>query len=573
MSLYQIDTMKKIFTLLTLSFAALFQYANAQIQDFNVYGDSLLGCQNSLSGWIANGPIAETVNVEISWGDGNTDMIPVTIAANGYNDFIQSHTYAAAGTYSVDVQFYSSANGAYFGTGEQRTLLAFSQNSCGYFYANVYQITPGVWYNDAPLDCTGADGITTTITPSSGLYYGYMGLNPGNAPYTVSVNDAWLSTNGYIQASADQTITTFDANGMANNAQMSFQLTCSVAAQNPDFSINYVWPSNFVAPLQTGTLYASVCNNACSDTSDVSVSLDFPAGFTPITTGLTNPVVNGNNLTFSILGLANCSQLTIPFTFPGNTQAGTQICFDMTAIHPNDSDLSNNSETICGTVLNSYDPNAKEVDHAEQINPAVQEKLEYMIHFQNDGNYNAVNVELIDTISTNLNLSTFRLIGAKHGVAVNIDPVTRIVKFIFSGIYLAPSTQDLAASQGYVIYSIEEVTGLVEGDEIENTAYIYFDYNSPIVTNTTYNINSTLGMSNLKNASILLYPNPTNSKFQVSGSDLEEIRIFDMTGKEVQVAKLMNTNLVDVENLSNGIYTCVITSKTGVYQQKLTIKK
>jgi uncharacterized repeat protein (TIGR01451 family) len=210
----------------------------------------------------------------------------------------------------------------------------------------------------------------------------------------------------------------------------------------------------------------------------------------------------------------------------------------MTASNPNDSDLSNNEDSICGVVLNSYDPNSKEVDHASQIDPDVQETLEYMIHFQNDGNYNAVNVEVIDTLSENLDLSTFKLIGAKHGVAVNLDPVTRIVKFVFNQIYLAPSSQDLDASQGFVIYSVEEAAGLVEGDEIENTAYIYFDYNAPIITNTTLNVNSTLGLGDQNSDVITLYPNPTSSKFQIIGTDLEEIRIFDMTGKEVMKSKL-----------------------------------
>ncbi len=303
------------------------------------------------------------------------------------------------------------------------------------------------------------------------------------------------------------------------------------------------------------------------------MTLNFPAGFTPNTSGLTNAIVTGNTLTFDILGLANCIQLTIPFTFPGNTPAGTSICFDLTASNPNDSNPSNDSDSTCGTVLNSYDPNAKEVNQAEQIDAAVEETLEYIIHFQNDGNFSAVNVEVVDTLSENLDLSTFRLLGADHSVSFNIDPATRIVKFVFNAIYLTPSLQDLNASQGYVIYEIKEVAGLGLGDEIENTAYIYFDYNPAIVTNTTYNVNSALGIKEELKETISLYPNPTSSKFQISGTDLEEIRIFDMTGKEVQVSNLTNTNSVDVENLSNGVYTCIITGKTNVYQQKLTIKK
>ena len=568
----------KNFTTLFVSVCVLFfQYTYAQIQSHYVYGDSLSGCQNSISGYIQNGPLAENVDVYINWGDGNTDMIPVPINSNSLNDFFQNHTYTIGGIYNVDVQFYSNVNASYFGTGEQLTVYANNQNACGYFYGYVYQTSPSISHPDAPLDCVGADGTTTTITMGNsnpnGSIMGYTGLNPSNAPYTVSVNDAWLLTNGYVQVSADQTINSFNADGMADNAQMTFLITCSVPAANPDFTINYMWPSNFVAPMQAGNLMLNICNIACSDTSDVTVSIDFPAGFTPNTTGLTNPSVSGNTLTFDILQLSTCQSLTIPFTFPGATPAGTQICFDGTVSNPNDSDNSNDSLTTCGVVLNSYDPNAKEVDHPAQIDVATDETLQYIIHFQNDGNYNAVNVKLIDTLSTNLDLSTFKLVGAKHNVAYHIDPATRIVEFTFNQIYLQPSSNDLDASQGFVIYEIEENTGLALNSEIENTAYIYFDFNPAIITNTTYNVNTSLGNSELMKEAITVYPNPASTSIQIVGTDLEEIRVFDMLGKEVLTAKLTNTNSVDVENLSNGIYNTVIITKTGTYQQKLTIKK
>ena len=570
----EIDLMKHLLTLIALVILGWSQSATAQIVGYYSYGDSTSGCQNSVYIFAWSGANPEVGGqLEVSWGDGTTDTYPIDIPTASTTITVGGlHSYPTPGTYNVDIQVYSGTNAAYVDAGVQYEENVLSPSACAYFYAYTYQQTPYVYYIDAPMDCTGADGNTTTITPSS-TFGSYIGLDPSNAPYTVSINDAWLAANGYIQVSADQTITSFDADGMANNSQMTFQLTCSVPAQNPDFDINYIWPSNFVAPLQTGNLYASVCNNACSDTSDVTLTVNFPAGLTPVTTNLTNASITGNTLTFDVLGLTNCVDIVIPFIVPGNTPAGTIICFDMTAYNPNDSDMSNNSDSTCGAVWNSYDPNSKEVDHAQQIDPNTQETLEYMVHFQNDGNYNAVNVSIIDTISANLDLSTFKVVGSSAGVAVNIDQATRIVTFTFSGIMLAPSTQDLEASQGYIIYSLEEVAGLQEGDEIENTAYIYFDYNSPIVTNTAYNINSSLGITNPGLETLTLYPNPAQTSVSVLGKDIEQIVIFDLAGKEVMSAELTNKNSINVENLSNGVYTCLITSKTGVFQEKLVIKK
>lgn len=486
--------------------------------------------------------------------------------------FSQNHVYNSPGTYQVNVQVYSGTNAEYIGTGYQADLLALSPTSCGMFYAYVYQNTPSLYYWDVPLDCTGADGITTTITPVQ-LYYGnYSGLNPTNTPYVVEINSAWLESNGYVQATANQTINSFNSDGLADNSQMVFEITCDIPDPNPDFAVNWVWPSAFVAPLQTGSLLAEVCNLACSDTSDVTMSLNFPNGFVPNTSGLINPIVDGNNLTFQLNELTNCLSLNIPFTFPGNTPAGTLICFDLNAFNPFDSNVSNNSDAQCAYVLNSYDPNSKEVDHQQQIATAIQETLRYMIHFQNDGNFSALNVEIVDTISQNLDLSKFKLIGSDHGVAYSLDPISRVVRFVFNNINLLPSNFDLAGSQGYILYEIIENNNLSEGSIIENTAYIFFDYNPPIITNTTYNINTTLGIEDELFERIKLFPNPTSTFVNIVGVENGTVEIVDMMGQLIKTSELINSSVVSLDGLSDGIYTLIISNNEFKKQYPLIIK-
>ena len=564
--------MKKILTLFTLLAIGYSQSAKAQATGFQVYGDSLVGCHNSLYVYVWSGSNDEVGgNLEISWGDGNTSTVPVDLTANNGTSYSVEHTYSVPGNYTAEIQLYSGTNAAYIGTPQQSMLVAYSQSSCAFFYANAY-VPSSAYYYDVPMDCVGANGELTTITPST-TWGWYIGLDPANAPYTVSVNPDWLSSHNYTQVTANQTINSFNADGMADNSQMSFELNCNTTAANPDIAIYYLWPSYFWAPLQTGNLYLDICNIGCTNQSDVSVSITFPADFVPVTTDLTNPVVSGNTLTFDLIGLSECQFIYIPFTFPGTVTAGTSICFDATASAANDLDLSNNTANACGIVLNSYDPNFKQVDHATQINPAETETLEYMIHFQNDGNYNAVNVQVVDSISENLDMSTFKLIGSKHGVSTNVDVANRIITFNFSGCYLSPSSSDLDASQGFVIYSMDEVAGLGEGDAIDNTAYIYFDFNAPVVTNTTHNINNALSVETLNKDNIVLYPNPTKSTFTISGNDVSYVTILDMTGKTVLSQETNNTQTVAVEHLSNGIYTVLLTTENGISQQRLTISK
>lgn len=569
--------MKKLITLIALGTFGMFSNAFGQVTEYYPYADSIPGCgQNTLVVYIQGGANPETGGIlSIDWGDGSTGTENFTIpSTNGWLVLNVDHSYATPGVYTVQTSVYSTTAGADVDAGQTNQMTAVDPAYCGYLYTGVYQMSPNYNYMNAPIDFTDVNGLVTTINLSqgSGNSY-YQGLNPANVPYTVSVNDAWLTTNGLTQVTADGTITSFGANGMANLSQYYFEVTCSVGAANPDFGVTYAWPSNFVAPLETGNLIVYICNYACANSSDASVSIEMPANFVPNTSGLTNATVNGTTLTFDVMNLSDCENIQIPFTFPGTTPAGTQICFDISVSNPNDTDPLNNTETTCAFVLNSYDPNDKQVDHSMYINPSAKETLKYMIQFQNEGNYQAVNVVVKDTLDTNLDLSTFRLLGTKHGVATTLDPATRIVTFTFSNINLAPSSIDEEASKGYIMYEIDENAGLPIDSEIKNTAYIYFDFNPAIITNTTLNVNSTLSVNELDNETIAMYPNPAQNIIQFTGATVQSVKIFDLSGKSVLNSSMVVSNSVSIDHLSNGIYQTMITTAKGTHNMKLVVKK
>jgi fimbrial isopeptide formation D2 family protein len=569
--------MKKLITFIALGAFGMISNVYGQVTNYYPYTDSIPGCgQNALVVYVQGGVDPETGGIlSIDWGDGTTGTENFTLAgANSSINLTINHTYASTGIYTVQTSVYSTTAGANVDAGQTNQMTVVDPSACGYIYSGVYQNAPYYNYYSAPIDFTDVNGLVTTINLNGMNAFGYyQGLNPANAPYTVSVNDTWLSSNGLTQVTSDGTITSFDANGMANLSQYYFEVTCSVGAANPDFGFSYLWASNFVAPLETGTLFFDVCNYACANSSDASISIEMPVGFIPNTSSLTNAVVNGTTLTFDMMSLTNCTLIEIPFTFPGTTPAGTQICFDLTISNPNDTDLSNNATTICGWVLNSYDPNDKQVDQPTYINPSAQESFNYMIQFQNEGNYQAVNVVVTDTLDANLDLSTFRVLGAKHAVATTLNPTTRVVTFTFSNINLAPSSQDVEASKGFIMYQIEENAGLPLDSEIENTAYIYFDFNPAIITNTTLNVNSTLSVNELDNETIAMYPNPAQNLVQFSGATIESVSIYDLSGKEVLVNNSVLSNNISIEHLTNGLYQAIVTTAKGTHNMKLVVKK
>jgi uncharacterized repeat protein (TIGR01451 family) len=567
--------MKKIYTLLVL-IGLVHVTGFSQTTSYSFYNDSIYGCQTTIGVQMTIGALPETGGVlSVDWGDGNTTTYNYTSAVGNITTYAQlTHGYTLAGTYTVSFNVYSGTAGANVDAGQSTAITPPGAANCGYLWINTMQTNPSVSYQNVPYQFTDVNGTITILMPSSSTgITAYTGLNPANAPYTVQIDPNWLLVNGLVQTTPNFTITSFNPNGMANNPQQTMTVSCNTPSPNPDFGVSYFYVSNFVAPLQTGNVHLNICNFACSDTSDVSVSLQMPANFVPNTTGLTNPVVTGNILTFDILGLSDCQYVYIPFTFPGNTPAGTPFCFQVALSNPNDSYLGNNFDTICGVVLNSYDPNEKLVDHPTNINPNQVEEFQYVIHFQNDGNFDAIDVVVQDTIAANLDLSTFKYVGAKHGVATSINTTTRVVTFSFNDINLGQSSVDLDASQGFVVYTISEMPNLPVGSVIENTAYIYFDFNPAIVTNTTYNINQLpLGLDESKSEWISMYPNPAQDKVQFSGVAVNEVSIYDLTGKLVLETKNILNNEISVD-LQTGLYQVVLRTNNGVSNQKLVIKK
>ncbi|MBK6835098.1 MAG: T9SS type A sorting domain-containing protein [Bacteroidetes bacterium] len=117
-------------------------------------------------------------------------------------------------------------------------------------------------------------------------------------------------------------------------------------------------------------------------------------------------------------------------------------------------------------------------------------------------------------------------------------------------------------------YRIKPTANLPLGTQIRNTANIYFDYNAPIITNTTINefvqpVSIGPEMSNLNNQ-LYVYPNPGNGIFNLKTKQLEDLKInsfevFDLLGQKVfeaaNITISSSSNFqIDLTNYPNGIY-------------------
>ena len=161
---------------------------------------------------------------------------------------------------------------------------------------------------------------------------------------------------------------------------------------------------------------------------------------------------------------------------------GEQLKFDAT-INPDIEDISvdDNQFNLEQLVVNSYDPNDITCLEGDSLSfLKTGEYVHYMVRFENTGTAEAINIVVRDTIDTNkFDVTSLIPVDGSHNFDTKISG-DGIVEFIFENINL-PFTEE--EKHGYVVFKLKTKESLIEGDQFENSAAIYFDYNFPIFTN------------------------------------------------------------------------------------------
>jgi len=136
----------------------------------------------------------------------------------------------------------------------------------------------------------------------------------------------------------------------------------------------------------------------------------------------------------------------------------------------------------------SYDPNDKRTnpDRAGDENlTLVDERIDYTIRFQNNGNDTAFHVRIVDVLDPFVDQNSIRFSSSSHPYYACLMKDTLILDFF--DIRLVDSMTNYPGSQGFVNFSLKVDSIIPEGTVVKNTADIIFDVNEPIVTNTVVN--------------------------------------------------------------------------------------
>jgi len=127
-----------------------------------------------------------------------------------------------------------------------------------------------------------------------------------------------------------------------------------------------------------------------------------------------------------------------------------------------------------------------------------------------------------------------------------------------------------------ITYSIRQKPNLAIGTKIQNTAAIYFDYNAPVITNTTLNtIGFPVGTSRIvAEHGIQVYPDPAETELYIKTGSfglLSSLSIYDVAGRLMQTRKIMTGTLqkVPVNDLPQGMYFITLINLPG---EKVTCK-
>lgn len=572
--------MKRLYYLLILPFVLLASNSwsqtsiSANLIDSNSFG-SYCAVPATVNFFLTANAIGYTngtmMDVFIYYGDGDGDTLQLPLNPNLFLYTTFLHSYVNPGTYSVSAIVRGPDLNA-------DTIL----NPGMITVTNTCDTVSGYVFKDLDADCTmdigelpvpakwiqaevGGVPAGGTFTDASGYYVLYL---PTGTAYDLHISGApdpaYCPSSGTITGAVPGSGTSYD-----------FGYDC---LGNPfDLSINYMSGNGFRPGFNTGNIYLYTYNLYCPDDPNPSLTLtlDPLTSFVSATPAATSVV--GNTVTWNFASFSAIPQFVyVNLGTSLTAQIGDTVCFQATLSPTSgDANAANNSASFCIDVRNSWDPNMK-VANPAGVGPQglmLPQQLEYTVHFQNTGNDVAYNVAILDTIDADLDMSTFKLIGASHPMQVFFLP-GNIIKFDFPNIMLLDSTTNEPASHGSVVYTIDPLVS-AEGTVYSNTAYIYFDFNEAIITNTTVNtIHFGLGETPESATQWSAYPVPVNDVVNVS-MPLEGtwvMHLTDMTGRNIMQSQFTGTTgQLNMQDLPAGVYVLQAES-AGVKLVKLIEK-
>ena len=314
--------------------------------------------------------------------------------------------------------------------------------------------------------------------------------------------------------------------------------------------------------------YNLVYTNLGSTSEDIKLELEYPDSVTFNSSSVTPINHSGRKLTFEIKSVSSDEKgyILIKFVINAKKQLNSAIQFiSKTDNIATDLDSSNNRDTLIVTTVAAIDPNIKESSPQGFVKNPVS-KIKYHIQFQNEGNYYATRVVVVDTFDGKLPLTKLQMLGTKHPYTLRVENGNVLI-WEFDNIKLMPKSMDEDGSRGFISFEVPLYKPLKYGENINNRAHIYFDYEDPIAT--PYAIvevgkdpNSVNPVYTQQHA-LTIYPNPTQNSFTILGENtLGAIKVYDMMGRLMISKESKNySEIIETSQWPKGVYTVFFEQK------------
>lgn len=478
-------------------------------------------------------------------------------------------------------------------------------NGCmGHSYAGIStsNITPcaaiieGTLFDDANADCqwnSGTEQIVSGVwiqsTPIS--YYAYA----NNGQYSMVVNPS-LATNYTLMYS---TYNNYITPSCAAASGISVTTTAGNTYSGNDFPmivtpvedlVIYGYRLGSAFPSSTLNYYIHVGNNGTvvqsptvSCTHDPNLNF-LGANPTPISY---NPTTHTITWSLSSLSMYQYQPINCQFSVPTTAVIGTAISMAM-SVTPvaNDVIPANNSYIDNFLTVGPYDPNMIEVSPKGTGTPGFislnDSILEYVVHFQNTGNWPAQNVVIKQLIDTDLNIVSIEKLASSHACTIAWEG-NNTLAFNFNNIQLPDSFANEPGSHGFVTYKVHIKPNLQPLTPIKADADIYFDYNLPIKTNEVTNtIKLDTRIEKASEKAFEIVPNPAENQIRLhllspAVAGKIKVNIVSLAGSQIQS---IETNLntqgwseeLTLKDIAAGMYILTIESNGKQWVEKLLVK-
>ncbi|MCO5274876.1 MAG: T9SS type A sorting domain-containing protein [Flavobacteriales bacterium] len=491
--------------------------------------------------------------------DGNDQVV-----AYGYNYWhgasAQTYTYTglAPGNYTLYQRLVGIPELPLYDNCSQATSITIPD------YGNTCNSVSGTVFVDNDQDCVkeaGDWGVPNmvlevlpgplyTITDGSGAY----SMNLVNGSYTIGQGNPTL-----VQLCPSTSPAPFTIN--FNPVVLDFADSSTVA-----LDLGAVLQATPMRPGFAGAYWGRVRNNSAYMSGPVTVTLVIDPALTYDGATPTPTDVTGNTITwqFPPLSAFQYMDFKVHVQVPAGTPLGSIVTSTMNVQNGlSDADPTNDAYTLNQTVTGSYDPNDKAgytdaTRSSSQFFLGQDEWIDYTIRFQNTGTDTAFTVVIRDTLDADLDIASLEILGASHAFTPSFGSGRELV-FTFNQILLPDSTTDLLGSQGYVAFRIKPHAGLVPGDELANTAAIYFDFNEPVITNTVTHVAEIgTGVAAADPGQVRLMPNPTDGILYVRLPEgtTAAFELLSMDGRRLVAPTTRRSDglQVDVRSLAPGMY-------------------